>query len=207
MFKFHAVVWLGVTATLTNGCAPMPANYAPNYAYSGNYDPAYYGSYADYPPLSNDAQPYLASYHPYPNNYPMYAQQMAEPADAPLRRALLAQAYQSLGVHYKYGGLTPYEGFDCSGLTSFVYKQGNGIRLPRTAAEQSRASRTINFEQMRPGDLIFFRTSGSVVNHVGIYVGRGEFIHAASGGGKVSIDTLSKTYWQQRLVKFGTFLA
>ncbi|OQX02523.1 MAG: hypothetical protein BWK73_42495 [Thiothrix lacustris] len=79
--------------------------------------------------------------------------------------------------------------------------------LPRTAAEQSQASRTLSFEEMRPGDLIFFRTSGSTVNHVGIYVGRGNFIHAASGGSKVTLDNLSKTYWQQRLVKFGAFLA
>lgn len=204
MLKFQTVAWLGATAALTSACAPMPMNYYDNNTNrSANYDPAYYGSYNDYPPV----QPYFASYHPYPSYTPSYSQQMAEPADAPMRRALLAQAYQSLGVRYKYGGTTPNEGFDCSGLTSFVYKQGNGIRLPRTAAEQSRASRTISFEQMRPGDLIFFRTSGSGVNHVGIYVGRGDFIHAASGGGRVTLDNLSKTYWQQRLVKFGTFTA
>ncbi len=203
MLKFHSVAWLGIS-TLTSACAPMPMNYYDNNTNrSSNYDPAYYGSYNDYPPV----QPYFASYHPYPSYTPNYSQQMAEPADAPMRRALLAQAYQSLGVRYKYGGTTPREGFDCSGLTSFVYQQGNGLRLPRTAAEQSRASRTISFEQMRPGDLIFFRTSGSSVNHVGIYVGRGDFIHAASGGGRVTIDNLSKTYWQQRLVKFGTFTA
>ena len=136
---------------------------------------------------------------------PTYWQQ-AEPADAPARRALLSQAHQVLGVRYKYGGETPYEGFDCSGLTQYVYRHANGFTLPRTAAEQSQASRTISFNEMKPGDLIFFRTSGTKVNHVGIYVGRGQFIHAASGGGRVSVDTLSKTYWQQRLVKFGTFM-
>lgn len=132
--------------------------------------------------------------------------QQSEPADAPARRALLSQAHQALGVRYKYGGETPREGFDCSGLTQYVYQHANGINIPRTAAQQSQASRTINFNQMKPGDLIFFRTSGRSVNHVGIYIGRGQFIHAASGGGKVSIDSLSKTYWQQRLIKFGTFL-
>jgi cell wall-associated NlpC family hydrolase len=110
-------------------------------------------------------------------------------------------------MRYTYGGETPREGFDCSGLTQYVYKNAQGITLPRTAAEQSASSRTISFEQMRPGDLIFFRTSGSKVNHVGIYIGRGDFIHAASGSSKVSTDSLSKTYWQQRLVKFGAFLA
>ena len=55
--------------------------------------------------------------------------------------------------------------------------------------------------------MIFFRTSGKKVNHVGIYVGDGKFIHAASGGGKVTLDDLRRAYWQQRLVKYGTFLA
>jgi cell wall-associated NlpC family hydrolase len=141
-----------------------------------------------------------------PSSQPYWNQQY-EPYDAPARRALLEQAHQALGVRYKYGGDTPGEGFDCSGLTQYVYKNGQGITLPRTAAEQSQASRTLSFEEMRPGDLIFFRTSGSTVNHVGIYIGRGDFIHAASGGSKVSVDNLSKTYWQQRLVKFGAFLA
>lgn len=141
-----------------------------------------------------------------PFGQPVFSQQYAKPADYEVRRALLVKAHQTLGTRYKYGGETPGEGFDCSGLTQFVYKQSNGITIPRTAAQQSNASRTIRFEQMRPGDLIFFRTSGKTVNHVGIYIGRGEFIHAASGGGKVTVDKLAKTYWQSRLVKFGSFL-
>lgn len=204
MGKFYTAVWLSAVTVWMAGCAPMPGNYYPQgtqYAYNNYY---------------SVARPYYTAYHPnyqptYQPNYPAYSQGvsqgMGEPADAPARRALLAQAHQSLGIPYKLGGETPREGFDCSGLTQFVYKNGNGITLPRTAAEQSSASRTISFEQMRPGDLIFFRTSGGSVNHVGIYIGRGDFIHAASGGGKVSVDNLSKTYWQQRLVKFGSFMA
>ncbi len=132
--------------------------------------------------------------------------QEAEPANSPARHALLSQAHHVLGIRYKYGGETPNQGFDCSGLTQYVYRNANGIVIPRTAAQQSQASRTISFQQMKPGDLIFFRTSGRKINHVGIYIGRGQFIHAASGGGKVTIDNLSKSYWQQRLVKFGTFM-
>lgn len=55
-----------------------------------------------------------------------------------------------------------------------------------------------------PARLVFFRTSGAGVNHVGIYRGRGEFIHAATGGGRVMVGNLSDNYWQQRLVKFWT---
>ncbi|MBO0613974.1 C40 family peptidase [Thiothrix fructosivorans] len=209
MGKFNAALLTGTAAAFLGGCAPV--TYYPQtaqYPYWNHTVPgAYQGNY------QGEARPYYTSYNPSNTSQPTYSQQyqpfsqQAEPADAPARRALLAQAHQALGVRYTYGGESPGTGFDCSGLTQYVYKNAQGIKLPRTAAEQSQASRTLSFEEMRPGDLIFFRTSGSTVNHVGIYVGRGNFIHAASGGSKVTLDNLSKTYWQQRLVKFGAFLA
>lgn len=124
----------------------------------------------------------------------------------PAREEILKAAYRSLGIDYRWGGNTPREGFDCSGLTKFTHKNIN-LSIPRTALEQSKASRTIKRQELKPGDMIFFRTSGKAVNHVGIYVGNGKFIHAASGGGKVTLDDLRRAYWQQRLVKYGTFLA
>lgn len=162
--------------------------------------------------LHYPARPIAVAYSPrayqhYQSSFqhPIYSQRMV-PTDFPVRRALLAHANQALGVSYRYGGETPREGFDCSGLTQYVYKHGSGIALPRTAAQQSAASRTVSFNQIRPGDLIFFHTQGRQINHVGIYIGRGQFIHAASGGGKVTVDNLSRPYWQQRLAKFGTFI-
>lgn len=124
----------------------------------------------------------------------------------PARAEILKAAYRSIGIDYRWGGNTPKEGFDCSGLTKFTHKNVN-LSIPRTALEQSKASRTIRRQDLKPGDMIFFRTSGKSVNHVGIYVGDGKFIHAASGGGKVTLDDLRRGYWQQRLVKYGTFLA
>lgn len=205
MGKIKAAMLTGTLAAFLGGCAPMA--YYPQTAQYPYWNHTVPGVYQD------QARPYFANYNPSSASQPVFSQQYQpfsqqyEPADAPARRALLTQAHQALGVRYKLGGNTPGEGFDCSGLTRHVYQNAQGITLPRTAAEQSQASRTVSFEEMRPGDLIFFRTSGSTVNHVGIYTGRGEFIHAASGGGKVSIDSLSKAYWQQRLVKFGAFLA
>lgn len=205
MNKMKATLLMGTAAAFLGGCAPV--TYYPQTAQSPYWNHTIPSVY------QGEARPYFASYNPSSTSQPNFSQQYqpfsqpAEPYDAPARRALLEQAHQALGIHYQYGGTTPSSGFDCSGLTQYVYKHGQGITLPRTAIEQSQASRTVSFEEMRPGDLIFFRTSGSTVNHVGIYVGRGNFIHAASGGSKVTLDNLSKTYWQQRLVKFGAFLA
>ncbi len=122
------------------------------------------------------------------------------------RQQVIAAAKRQLGIRYRWGGNTPREGFDCSGFTKYSLK-ALGTRIPRTAAQQSKASRTISRHDLKPGDLIFFKTNGRVVNHVGIYLGNGHFIHAASGGGKVMVDDLRKNYWQKRLHKYGTFLS
>ncbi len=197
MGKQQLALWVATAGAFLGGCAPVQPYPGAMYAYA---------------PSPYTVRPILASYNRPAYGYqpafqrPFYSQQI-EPADAPARRALLAQTNQALGTRYRLGGETPREGFDCSGLTQYVYQHSIGITLPRTAAQQSAASRTISFNQMRPGDLIFFRTSGYQVNHVGIYVGRGQFIHAATGGGRVMVDNLNRPYWQQRLAKFGTFMA
>ncbi len=122
------------------------------------------------------------------------------------RHQVLLEARRQLGVRYRWGGNTPQQGFDCSGFTRHALRASN-INIPRTAAEQSRASRTLSRTQLRPGDMIFFKTQGKRVNHTGIYLGNGHFIHAASTGGRILIDDLRKAYWQKRLYKYGTFLS
>lgn len=122
------------------------------------------------------------------------------------RQQVIAAAKRQLGIKYRWGGNTPRQGFDCSGFTKYTLK-GVGASIPRTAAQQSKASRTISRRDLKPGDMIFFKTKGRAVNHVGIYLGNGNFIHAASGGGKVMVDDLRKSYWQKRLHKYGTFLS
>lgn len=122
------------------------------------------------------------------------------------RQRVLQAARRQLGVRYRWGGNNPRQGFDCSGFTKHAMRSSN-ISIPRTAAQQSQASRTISRHQLRPGDMIFFKTSGRHINHVGIYLGDGRFIHAASGGGKVTTDNLRKPYWQKRLHKYGTFFS
>lgn len=123
---------------------------------------------------------------------------------SPQRLELMKVAHRSMGTRYTWGGNSPREGFDCSGLMQHTFKT-TGINIPRTAAQQRDASRRISRSDLQPGDMIFFKT-GRNANHVGVYTGNGEFIHASTGSKRVKKDRLSSSYWQQRIVKFGTFL-
>jgi cell wall-associated NlpC family hydrolase len=120
------------------------------------------------------------------------------------RSQIINMAYQKIGVRYKYGGNSPRTGFDCSGFTKYIHNE-TGINIPRTAAQQRDASRTIRYSELQPGDLIFFKT-GRKSNHVGIFVGNGEFIHASTGSRRVKIDKLDRPYWRKHFVKFGTYM-
>lgn len=111
--------------------------------------------------------------------------------------SLIDTARGNLGVRYRWGG-TSRSGFDCSGLTTYVYKT-HGKSLPRTAAEQSRQGQAVGKGELKQGDLVFFRTrGGSRVSHVGIYVGDGKFIHASSGSGRVVTSSLNEGYYSRR---------
>lgn len=98
-----------------------------------------------------------------------------------------ARAY--LGVRYSYGGTSPRSGFDCSGFTRFVYAHF-GIALPHYSVAQFSSGRRVSRGHLRPGDLVFFDGLG----HVGMYIGRGRFIHAPHTGTRVSISYLSGSY-------------
>ena len=112
------------------------------------------------------------------------------------------KAKQMLRVPYRWGGTSP-KGFDCSGLVQYAFKRA-GVILPRTAAEQYKATRRIKRKYTALGDLIFFHTRrrGRYINHVGIYLGRGLFIHAPGRGKRVKISTLSN-YWKRKIVGVG----
>jgi cell wall-associated NlpC family hydrolase len=105
-----------------------------------------------------------------------------------------------LGVPYQYGGDSPYQAFDCSGLTMYAYREA-GIYLPHSAAQQAFYGWWVSRYALRSGDLLFFTTDGSgKVTHCGIYIGYGKFISAESGGGKVMEASLSNKYWSAAFV-------
>lgn len=116
------------------------------------------------------------------------------------RSDLITTARRYLGVRYVYGGETS-RGFDCSGFVYFLYRTVEGITLPRTSSEQAGSGISVKKEDLQPGDLVFFRTGRSTrINHAGIYIGDGNFIHASSGGGVVKIDSLTTGYYAARFV-------
>jgi len=121
------------------------------------------------------------------------------------RHLISRMAHSTIGAPYKWGGNNPQQGFDCSGLMSYVHKNALGINIPRTAAQQRDKSRTVSYEQLQPGDMLFFKT-GRNSNHVGVYIGNRKFVHAATGSKHVKVASMDSAYWHKRFVKFGTFL-
>ncbi|KVE91455.1 C40 family peptidase [Burkholderia vietnamiensis] len=108
------------------------------------------------------------------------------------------QAMSLVGVPYRWGGNTPTSGFDCSGLVRYVLGRAADVNLPRTTADMSSRGASIDPDQIAPGDLIFFNTTGRPHSHVGIYVGKLRFVNAPSTGGTVRLDYLTNPYWAKR---------
>ena len=113
-------------------------------------------------------------------------------------RLLTALANKLIDTRYKRGGRQPSTGFDCSGFVRYVFRLGIGVELPRTSAAQFRSGEHVARKDLRSGDLVFFRTSGKRVSHVGIYLDEDRFIHSPSSGKRVSVSSLSEPYWSRR---------
>ena len=119
-----------------------------------------------------------------------------EPPASSVGAQIAAEAPQYLGVPYVYGGASP-SGFDCSGFTSWLYKQ-HGYSLPRSASAQyGNYGRKVSRSELQPGDLVFFSSpgSGGRINHVALYVGGGDIIHARYSVGKVYRNSLYENYY------------
>ncbi len=117
----------------------------------------------------------------------------------PEERGLLVRVAKAfLGVPYKLGGST-LKGIDCSALVKKIYEVFN-IQLPRTAREQFKVGIRIEKDQLKEGDLVFFRRRGNNA-HVGIYVGDNQFVHASSYSREVRVDYLNTPYYSQRFLR------
>ena len=111
---------------------------------------------------------------------------------------LVVRAMGLLGVPYRLGGANENTGFDCSGFVRHLYEQSIGLVLPRRADEQAKATESIERNELKPGDLVFFNTMRRTFSHVGIYVGDGKFIHSPHTGASVRVDDMREAYWNKR---------
>lgn len=121
-----------------------------------------------------------------------------DPLQPEQRRELVLEALGQVGRPYVYGGATP-DGFDCSGLVQYVYAQ-IGVPLPRSSREQYRAGRSIDLDDAVPGDLLFYSFSGRGIDHVAIYLGDRQAVHAPASGRAVIVVSVDLRYWQDRFV-------
>ena len=123
-------------------------------------------------------------------------------AAAPGRvQSVLSRALALLGTPYRWGGTSPEGGFDCSGLVGYVFRNALGIELPRVSRDMARTGELIATKtQLVKGDLVFFGKSGTV-DHVGIYVGDGKFVHAPRTGRDVTVSTLDTGYWGSKFLQ------
>jgi LysM repeat protein len=112
------------------------------------------------------------------------------------RPDVVQEAMRYLGTPYRYGGRLPYD-TDCSLLVQAAFG-ARGIRLPRTAAEQFTVGHSVSYTELLPGDRLYFVSKSGRINHTGIYLGSGRFVHASSRRKCVTVDSLSDpVYWSR----------
>lgn len=108
--------------------------------------------------------------------------------EASLRNKIVNYGIKFVGNPYVWGGTSLTRGADCSGFTQSVMRNF-GVNLPRVSREQAKAGKAVKSSEMRPGDLVFYTNSGGTVNHVAIYIGNGQVVHAASRRSGIRIST------------------
>jgi cell wall-associated NlpC family hydrolase len=114
------------------------------------------------------------------------------------RRLLADFAMKLRNIAYRSGGRELSTGFDCSGFVRYVFQQSLGLDLPSNSTSQFEEGHRVDRDALKMGDLVFFRTHGRRVSHVGIYLDNGLFIHSPSRGKRVRIDHLDGSYWAKR---------
>lgn len=111
---------------------------------------------------------------------------------------VIMHAMGLLGVAYRFGGSNPNQGLDCSGFIQYVFKSSMRVNLPRTAAQMAKTGQSVERENLKAGDLVFFNTRGFPNSHVGLFIGNDKFMHAPRAGKNVEVVSLSNKYWSAR---------
>ncbi|NGY03761.1 C40 family peptidase [Solimonas terrae] len=121
-----------------------------------------------------------------------------DPENDATRRQIVLDALGQVGRPYQYGGTSP-DGFDCSGLVQYVYGLA-GIKLPRTTREQHAYGLAVDMDDAEPGDLLFYSFGNGGIDHVAIYLGDDEAVHAPAAGRTVIVAGVHLKYWQSHFV-------
>lgn len=108
-------------------------------------------------------------------------------------------AERFVGIPYRWGGENVVDGMDCSGFVRAVYNLC-GLSIPRTSSDQYRAGDAVARQDLQDGDLVFFGASADKINHVGIYVGNGKFVHAPRRGEEIRVTSVEDDYFEKRFV-------
>ncbi len=124
----------------------------------------------------------------------------AAPSTSTRIKTVLQRAFALLGTPYRWGGSSPDAGFDCSGLVGYVFRS-IGVDLPRVSRAMANEGVAITDRTaLAEGDMVFFGRRGRV-DHVGIYVGDGKFLHAPRTGRDVTVSSLTSGYWAQKYME------
>jgi cell wall-associated NlpC family hydrolase len=113
---------------------------------------------------------------------------------------LVSRAMNYLGTPYRYGGISPKTGFDCSGFVYYLYDAVFGQRIPRMPHDMVREATPVARSDLQKGDLVMFGYRGAIT-HVGIYSGNGQFVHATHRGSPVMVTSLDADYYNTRYLK------
>lgn len=132
---------------------------------------------------------------------PLFAAPARAKSIADARNQVVQETMKYLSIPYLWGGTSPKTGLDCSGFVQLVFSKA-GLNLPRVARDQFSASLYLKSNAVLPGDMIFFsmkRPGSSHVDHIGIYVGKGFFVHASVSNG-IHIDSVTNPYYYSRII-------
>lgn len=116
-------------------------------------------------------------------------------------QSLISSGKDYLGTPYRMGAVFKNGepvAFDCSSFTQYLFLK-HDIKLPRTSSEQAKVGVKVDKANLSQGDLVFFRTNGKSISHVGIYAGDGKMLHASSSKG-ITITNMHSSYWKKRYV-------
>ena len=198
-----SLVALVAVSVVASGCASSGAS---PHRFPGRVTPAVSQPGGDVPAVApaDPAAPTPAVTSPLSDG-PAPANRAFTDAPLPLVSAVMEEALSLQGVRYRGGGAAP-GGFDCSGFVQYVFGRV-GLKLPRSTRDQYRSGEGVDAADARPGDLVFFSTTGPGATHVGILIEPDLFIHAPNQNSVVRVDRLSQAYWSQRFIGIRRVLA